>query len=649
METLLNGRYRIIRPLGSGGMSTVYLAESLSLGNLWAVKVIDRSEKRFDLLAEPNILKRLHHPALPRIVDIAQDDRYLYIVEDYIQGVSLDQQLKVQRRFDEATVAGWGIQLCQVLTYLHTQRPRPIIYRDLKPANLIVSQDNRVQLIDFGIAREYKAERQGDTAYMGTRGYAAPEQYGSGQTDPRTDIYALGMTLYHLLTGRSPSEPPFAYDDVRRADARLSEGIAYVVARCVRSNPADRYQSAAQVEHDLRNLHLFNAAYRRQRRRERAKYTAMALCTLASAALIAGGAFLRFQEQRADFDAAVAQGYQLIGQSQFEAAAEQLDRAEAIFPDDPAPDLGRAQILLRQGDYQGCLDALAALAQSDGQVENSGVYHYLTGEAYLELGRYEPAIQALEQACTLSPDQADYARDLAICYARTGQVDQARAVLNRPVLQDAQTDDAALIEAQLLVQAGDTAGAEEALTRLAQSSQDPEIRRRALMSLSGLYQDLRSTDPDAPRRQIAVLEQALSDPELSRDPSVLEALAGACYAAGETERAEALFLELIDMGLQQPYFYRNVAIIRQEAGDFDGAAEILAQMEARFPDDYTCYLQLAYLTLEAEGVKDQSQRDYHMVETYYNQAVSLAPDGADTPALQALKFQIDQLYAKGWL
>ena len=648
METLLNGRYRVVKRLGSGGMSTVYLAQSLSLGNLWAIKVIDRTGKDFDLLAEPNILKRLHHPALPRIVDIAQDERYLYIVEDYVQGVSLDKQLQVQQRFDEPTVVGWAIQLCQVLTYLHSQRPHPIIYRDLKPANLIVSPDNRVQLIDFGIAREYKAGRQGDTAYMGTRGYAAPEQYGSGQTDPRTDIYALGMTLYHLLTGHSPSQPPYAYDNIRRLDGALSQGIEYVVAKCVRQNPDDRYQTAAQVEHDLKNLHLFNSEYRRQRRRERTKYTAMVLCTLACTGLIVAGAALRIQERQADFDQAVAQGYQLISQGSYDQAREQLSQAAALFPDNPAPALGQAQILLRQVDPQACLDALDALA-AEGDVADNHVYFYLRGQAYLEQGRYEQAVEALERASQLDPTQPDYARDLAICYARLGRRDEAYTVIGRTQVKDQMGDSAQLIEGQLSIQEGSFSTAESILNDLIGQTEDPEIRRIAVNSLSELYKNLRKSDPEALSKQIALLEGALADPQLGQDAALTEALAEACYAAGDLDRAEELFTQLIGLGLPQPYLYRNVAIIRQEREDYQGAAEILAQMQQQFPNEYTCYLQLAYLTLETEGLKDQASRDYTMVETYYQRAVELAPEGADTPALQALKAQIDTLYANGWL
>src|SRR5699024_8630872 len=148
-------------------------AESTSLGTKWAIKAVDkRLSTEFDLLAEPNILKKLNHPSLPRIIDIEEDENNLYIIEDYIDGKSLDRQLKEKKNFDENIVINWAKQLCDVLIYLHNQKPNPIIYRDMKPANIIVDKDDNVKLIDFGIAREFKIDNDSDTTYMGTRGYA---------------------------------------------------------------------------------------------------------------------------------------------------------------------------------------------------------------------------------------------------------------------------------------------------------------------------------------------------------------------------------------------------------------------------------------------------------------------------------------------
>lgn len=249
---LLEGKYKIIKILGHGGMGTVYLVQNIRLDTLWAIKELKKQNgRKFDLLAEPNILKRLSHPALPRIFDIFEDHENLYVVVDYIEGESLEKILSRLGRICEETVIGWAVQLCKVLDYLHNFKPNPIIYRDMKPSNIMVTTDGAIKLIDFGIAREYKDESESDTVYIGTRGYAAPEQYGSGQTNASTDIYSLGVTLHHLLTGRSPNEPPFEIMPIRQYVPEVSKELEQIIARCTRLNPSERYQSARQLLDDL--------------------------------------------------------------------------------------------------------------------------------------------------------------------------------------------------------------------------------------------------------------------------------------------------------------------------------------------------------------------------------------------------------------
>ena len=252
---ILNDRYRIIKTLGQGGMSKVYLAENIKLGTLWAIKEISRdNEAGINLLAEPDILKNLDHPALPRVFDIIENDKYIYIVVDYIEGTSLETKLAASGAFSERLVIDWAKQLCNVLGYLHEHKPYPIIYRDMKPSNIILTESGSLKLIDFGIAREYKSHLSNDTVYIGTRGYAAPEQYGSGQTSVATDIYSLGVTLYQLLTGRSPNAPPYEIKPVRQYDQNLSAGVERVIKKCTRQDPAERYQSASEMLNEIIRL-----------------------------------------------------------------------------------------------------------------------------------------------------------------------------------------------------------------------------------------------------------------------------------------------------------------------------------------------------------------------------------------------------------
>lgn len=270
---IIDGKYEVLREIGKGGMSVVYLAMDKRLNKQWAIKEFrkdkDDASKQVALKAlldEANLMKKLDHPTLPRIVDIIETNQTVYIVMDYIEGESLNKVLDAYGAQPQEAVIEWAKQLSGVLDYLHTQNP-PVIYRDMKPANIMLKPDGTVRLIDFGIAREYKEGKEGDTEAIGTRGYAAPEQFGGrGQTDARTDIYSLGVTLYHLVTGKNPAEPPYEIYPIRHWDPALSSGLEWLIQKCTQLNPNDRYQSCAEVTYVLENLDKFEGAYQKKLR-----------------------------------------------------------------------------------------------------------------------------------------------------------------------------------------------------------------------------------------------------------------------------------------------------------------------------------------------------------------------------------------------
>ena len=228
------GRYVIDRMLGRGGMSAVYVARDSNVsGRLVAVKEMvdqfadeqERQEAERDFAREADMLATLRHPAIPAIYDrFSENSRHLLVME-YIAGENLEQKLATHGPFDEEQVRAWAAELCSVLGYLHAQQP-PVVFRDLKPGNIIVQPDGRVRLIDFGIARLFKPQQKADTTALGTSGYASPEHY-TGQTDARSDIYSLGATMHHVLTGRDPSKfPPFQFPPVRELNPGISSDMA---------------------------------------------------------------------------------------------------------------------------------------------------------------------------------------------------------------------------------------------------------------------------------------------------------------------------------------------------------------------------------------------------------------------------------------
>ena len=284
--SLVDGKYKILNKVGQGGMSVVYLAMNEKANKQWAVKEVrkdgikDFEVVRQGLVAETNILKNLSHPNLPSIIDVIDTDESFIIIMDYIQGNSLNRALDEFGAQPQENVISWAKQLCDVLGYLHTRTPA-IIYRDMKPANIMLKPDGNVTLIDFGTAREYKEKNLADTTCLGTVGYAAPEQFGGmGQTDARTDIYCLGATLYHLVTGKNPCEPPYEILPIRSINPVLSSGLERIILKCTQRDPNDRYQSAAELMYALEHYDEIDDRYRKRQKRKLGAFLAAVILSL---------------------------------------------------------------------------------------------------------------------------------------------------------------------------------------------------------------------------------------------------------------------------------------------------------------------------------------------------------------------------------
>src|SRR6266571_3968844 len=225
LHTPLRNRYFILSEVGAGGFGWVYKARDIQSGDrLVAIKEVSllglppqaMIEATSTFQHEVSVLSQLDHPNLPRVYEHFQTPGHWYLVMDFIAGETLEQyQSKAPNgRLLLSEVFDIGLQLCIVLDYLHSQQP-PIVFRDLKPANIIRTPTGQIYLIDFGIARYFKPGQAKDTVALGSLGYAAPEQYGKAQTTPRADIYSLGAVLHQLLTTRDPSEAPFRFTPLR--------------------------------------------------------------------------------------------------------------------------------------------------------------------------------------------------------------------------------------------------------------------------------------------------------------------------------------------------------------------------------------------------------------------------------------------------
>lgn len=261
---ILQERYQVLSTLGAGGFSSVYKARDLrfpAVHKLCAIKEMviftadpqlrQQTIKSFE--QEASMLAMLDHAAIPDVSDYFTEGDRSYLVLELIEGRNLQEWMEdTAEPLDEAKALDWALQICEALAFLHSQKPQPVIFRDLKPSNIMLDRYNRIHLIDFGIAKVFEADQERGTM-IGTEGYTPPEQY-RGEATPAVDVYAFGATLHHLLTRRDPrQETPFTFEElpIREANPQISRAFAAIIMRCLAYDPKERFPDAMALNEAL--------------------------------------------------------------------------------------------------------------------------------------------------------------------------------------------------------------------------------------------------------------------------------------------------------------------------------------------------------------------------------------------------------------
>lgn len=289
------GKYTIVKMLGEGGEGCVYLARDETLQRLAAVKQVREScgalgegaepeqDQHVRIREEADFLQHLKHPMLPVVYDLIRADSW-YLVMEYIQGITLREYIGKNGYTDKDAACQWASQILDILEYLHTRRP-PVIYRDLKPDNLMVCPDGRLRLVDFGAAGRRKFDGKSEERMAATPGFGAPEQFGRCKcgeyenrgdasahgcgnqgiyADERSDIYAFGKVLYYMVTGADPAKPPYTALSVRDYQPLLPKRLDWMIQKCIREDPAERYQVVEEIRKELRRCGKRNRCLRRR-------------------------------------------------------------------------------------------------------------------------------------------------------------------------------------------------------------------------------------------------------------------------------------------------------------------------------------------------------------------------------------------------
>jgi serine/threonine protein kinase len=265
---MIRGRYKILSVIGAGSYSTVYHVEGLQIeGTRWATKelredTIDEKEREIIVRLfkkEARLLQELNHTGIPKVIDHFSLGSNHFMVLEYVEGETL--QMKMEREaIDTKSVTTWAIKICDILDYLQSLKPYPLVYRDLKPSNIMITSSGRIMLIDFGIARFFKPHRARDTCFLGTPGFCPPEQYGTCQSNVSNDIYSLGATLYYLLTGVDLEHLHYRIPPISHFNKSVSPKLEKIIEKCMRVEPGRRYRSIIVLRKDLKRAEERNTS-----------------------------------------------------------------------------------------------------------------------------------------------------------------------------------------------------------------------------------------------------------------------------------------------------------------------------------------------------------------------------------------------------
>lgn len=358
VSSVIGGKYRLLKVIGHGGNGCVYLAVDYALAKRWAIKELAKEHEM--LQDEVDIMKNLSHPMLPRIVDRIEENEKIYIVMDYLEGVNLALLLKHRKRLSVREVTAWGIQLCGVLQYLHSCTPQ-VIYRDLKPGNILLTRNGELKLIDFGCACFYDPKKNVPQTFVGSKGFAASEQYG-GVSTPVTDIYGLGATMEALCLGKVPG------------------GLKSVIKRCKKHNPHERYQTVEAVWRALERL--------QEEKKSSGRIRKIVICLLAVVGLF-GAIQGVVQEAHKRFF------YDAVGEGQYEKAIE-------ILPDQENAYLWMLEEYVKQGNAKEGIERVERLrALYQEETKEHQQVDYTIGMLYFTGNIMDPQLTVdYEQALT---------------------------------------------------------------------------------------------------------------------------------------------------------------------------------------------------------------------------------------------------------
>lgn len=739
---ILSSTYEIREQIGSGGGGTIYRAYHKRLQKDVVLKKIKQSSERNE--DEKEILKNLKHSYLPQVFDFLDVEDGVFTIIDYIPGQSFEKLLKEKGKFPQKKVVKYARQLCEVVDYLHKQKP-PIIHGDIKPANIMLTPEDNICLIDFNISGVLDGKSMETMGY--TPGYAPPEQIASfqkavsmltdesktqllktqertelltfdtktelltdnegtelleacgssGQTrqehveltqreqpsggrasdsrqtclvDARSDVYSIGATLYHFLTGVKPGSGPDQIVKPSEIDPSIGESISLILMKALAREPRQRFQTTESMLKAFLKIHKYDFRYKKMVLQQGAVF-------LATAAGIGAGILLTFfgkGQLAIEKEEAYVQAVDLLSHARAEGEEEQrIDQAylaaREIKPQRLEAYVQKALYYYEQKEYEDGIafieDTILTEHVFFDQELITDVY-FLLGSCRFEMEQYDKAVVSYGTAISRDDSRPEFYRDYVISLVRDGKVSKAETVLRQAEEKGISSVDLLLVNGELKKAKGDYEGAEQDLKQCVKEAETDEIRMRAYVLCDMAYREQYdeskekeiSGDLACLQKSRELLEEARRKVGMEDQLLIYERLAQTYIDLQELTREEeygecaiSILEEVIDRGWGTYLTYNNIAILYQKMGKFPQAREMLERMLELDVENYNTYKRFALLEAESQNSKQIAERQYGDFVQYYEKAKELyeaSGSGGDVE-IQFLDNLYQQLVEGGWL
>lgn len=650
-DFIISTRYKPIGKIGEGSGGTIYKFRDLNLDMDVVFKEIKHSNVAKDYLyKEANILKNVSSPYLPKVFNSVQIEDMFFTVMEFIPGYSFSNLLDMKTEFSQKEILKWSLQLCEAIEILHNQQP-PVLHCDIKPANIMLRENGNICLIDFNISMSLS-----DKKYIGySDGYSSPELIESITTsnirivDERTDIYSLGATLYHIITGEKLKND-FNMELVRKCS---SVEFAIILQKACENNPKDRYQSIKEMHNAFQHIHENNSAYisllYKQKRLKIFYLTGFVVSIILCLASIG---VIR-QDKLNQYFKLVDKQIEYRIEGKFDEEINIFKEASEMIPSNLQSYYQNAYSLYEQGNYEDCIlfiknQILGNEKIKDGQENEENVY-YLMADSYYQLKEYENSINIYTELMKMKNLDALFYRDYAITLAYNGQIKVANEKLDEAIAKGLTEDSIYYAKSEMENALGNLDLAIENMNKALALSNDINLKQHAYIALSNYYRS--KSDLENVKM---ILEKAHNNLPIEKQIQILESLAQvnidlANRTSNNAFRYAAIdYLNIvIEQGWDSYQTYDNLVLLYEKSENYTQSLNVLKKMKSIYGEDYNYFKRLAFIEVELQNLNDLEDRNYEVFKEYYQKATNLYK-GQDDQEMSVLKTVYDRVIQGGW-